>query len=105
MLQFAIKFALGDDMLRAINSSFRRSNWDSALSTYCKGNTALYTTLVSQMDKFSAKTGGYATIWRQAEALAKQIVAELMEDESAPRGGVTYKRHLMPRPKPTKPNC
>ena len=91
VLQFAIKFALGGDILRAINSSFRRSNWDSAVSTYCKGNTALYTTLVSQMDKFSAKTGGYATIWRQAEALAKQIVAELMEDESVPREGATSK--------------
>ena len=84
VLRYAIELALGAPMLVAIESSYRRSAWDNAINIYSKGNDKVYTDLVNEMTKMASKSGEYAPLHRQAEALAKQtvahVVAELDED-------------------------
>ena len=79
VLRCTIKHALGAPFLAAIDGSFRRSSWDTALLTYCKQDNSRYTKLVMEMTKFNSKTGDYASLWRQADAIAKETVAEIVQ--------------------------
>ena len=79
VLRCTIEHALGAPFLAAIDGSFRRSSWDTALLTYCKQDNSRYTKLVMEMTKFNSKTGDYASLWRQADAIAKETVAEIVQ--------------------------
>lgn len=79
VLRCAIEVGLGAEMLAAIDGAFRRTAWDNALLTYSKGSDPVYSKLLSEYTKFASKSGDYATLWRQANSLAKTAVAEVVE--------------------------
>ena len=69
-MRFIVKYAAGEqgeEMLRACDAAFNESNVQEALLNYCAGESGeLYGHLLSELERFNAKDGIYATSGRRS---------------------------------------
>ena len=75
----AIKVALKDSVSSMIDASYSESAVLAALKTYCGKDDAKYAALVSEMQSFNARRGGYETKHGISETVVTSKVAHLLQ--------------------------
>ena len=75
-----MKQLLGDEMLAAIEASFRSDNVEEAIETYAGGSDTLNAVLLTEYQKLTAKTAPFGRKYKSAELIVTTRVKTLLSE-------------------------